>query len=791
MSNDSYDENSMISLGYPDNVRLKPSMYVGALGSDGLMTILREVGDNVLDECMSGHASTLDVFLRDKEVTILDDGRGIPYGKTAVTNQGDNSITQVPTLRAAFGVLHTSGKYNDVAYKISRGVHGLGVKASNALSLSLRATTFSSGHWRTVLFKKGKLIDDVAVCEAPKHPVTKKPLTKGTIVTYTPDLSIFGEGSKLSKADLFHWAKIAAYFTPNSKLNLHSVGKDGEVSSRTFHYPRGPVQYAEDRVVELRKQSEFGAISDVVFQSESRLHDCVLQFTSYDGCDLQGFTNGLKNIEGGFHVNSTLNALKDSLQSYLGKKQSFTLTELKDGLVGLINVKLSGAQFDSQTKEKLVDPRAAEPLKALLLEEFETFFKKNKKLAESICERASRLKDLKSKFVASKQMLTALKKISKKGLPAKAATAPKCKAEERELFLLEGDSAAGGMRFARNEAYQEFLPLKGKVLNVWKTKKQEITSEEILNIFAMIGLDPRNEDPLSKLRVGKIILMPDSDADGPLIGATRIKMANGTNRTMSSLVKDWDLHKEPFDVLSVDAKGEVYPTKAVLPTRVGTTRSLVKVTFSDGSSVKCTPNHVWPIASSPGDRHVVRVENNIQYLAAYHLKKGDTVFNDSREQVITVSSVEQKHLLKAAPIYCMSVPTHGNFLIEGRHKIGIATGNSHIATLLCAVLQKFIPGVFDREMVYVTRVPEYYSIVNKVLYYGDSMDQVKAALAKDKVKGDIQHLKGYGECPSDLLRVFACDPNTRLLAKIGPSVDDKFDLLMSSDTSSRKLLLGI
>lgn len=193
------------------------------------------------------------------------------------------------------------------------------------------------------------------------------------------------------------------------------------------------------------------------------------------------------------------------------------------------------------------------------------------------------------------------------------------------------NSASGGLRFARFEYFQEFLPLKGKPPNVMKDKKSaDIVNEEILNIFAMLGLDPKNEDPMTKLRVGKIILMPDSDADG-----------------------------------------------------------------------------------------------------------------------------------------------------------------SHIAALLSGLLHKYIPQVFEMGMMYVTRVPEYYAIHNRVIYYGNTLDAVRSDLSRDKVKADVNHLKGYGECPSDLLRIFACDPKTRLLTKLGPAADERFELLMSSDTSSRKILLGI
>lgn len=625
-----YDSSSIQSLGYPESVRLRPGMYIGALGNDGIFTLLREVMDNAVDEALEGYCSELDVFVHpDNKFTVIDNGRGIPKGFTKVTDPSDGSTRKVPTLRAVFGVLHTSGKFNDESYKVSRGAHGIGVKALTALSLFTKVSTFHSDSWNSVEFKEGKVSKDVFEAKAPTHPITGKPLSRGTSVVYMPDPEILGETARLSKVDLFEWARIAAYFTPSITIRLHAK-KGEEWTSRELHYPEGPLRYVEDKVQSLLKKSEFGVLDDSTFHSTSAAHDCVLKFTSCDGCELAGFTNGLANVEGGYHVTATVNALRDALLPYTGKKQVFTLTELKDGLVGLVNAKMSGPQFDSQTKEKLVDDRAGEPLRKILTAEFTTFFKKNKKLADAICDRASRLKQLKSKFVASKQMLTELKRIAKKGLPAKAATAPNCKPSDREILFLEGDSASGGVRFARFEEFQEFLPLKGKPPNLLRSKKEEIINEEILNIFAMIGFDPKQEDPVSKLRCGKIILMPDADSDG-----------------------------------------------------------------------------------------------------------------------------------------------------------------AHIATLLLAVFYKFLPELFDRGMIFVTRVPEYYALDGNVVYYGDTAAELRTSLEKAKSKAQINHLKGYGECPSDLLRVFACDPKTRLLLKVLPPVDDKFELLMSSDSSSRKILLGI
>jgi DNA gyrase subunit B len=431
--------------------------------------------------------------------------------------------------------------------------------------------------------------------------------------------------------ELSSWSQIAAYFTPGLTIKA-SLRKDGKFVSKTYHAPNGPADYVTDRIQTLLKSSEFADVVEETLVSTSPLHDCVMRFTTYDGCDARGFTNGLINVDGGTHLTATFAALKDALQPYANKKQTFTVNELKDGLVALINIKLSEPKFSSQTKEKLVDERGSE-LKAILQSAFEDWFKKNKKAALALVDRASRLKEMKTRFTASKQTLAALRKISKKGLPAVAATAPKCKPQDRELYILEGQSASGGMRFARFEKFQEFLPLRGKIRNLVSMDEKRLqsqTSEEVLNILAMLGVDPRAPDPVGNLRVGKIIVMADADPDG-----------------------------------------------------------------------------------------------------------------------------------------------------------------FHIQTLVFGVLFKYVPEVFERMMVYATRVPEFYSIVGNHIYSGDSLEEVQSLLTSNRAKGVVHHVKGYGEMDSKLLRLFACDSETRSLYRVHAKSFDRFELLMGSDSAPRKQLLGL
>ena len=197
------------------------------------------------------------------------------------------------------------------------------------------------------------------------------------------------------------------------------------------------------------------------------------------------------------------------------RNHTFTLNEVKEGLVGLVNVKLSSPQFDSQTKEKVVDERANIPVKDAVLKALTEFFKANKALATSLCDRATQLKDLKSKFVASKKVLRELKNIQRSGFPSKFSSSSKAPPDKRELYLVEGESAGGSARQARDKDYQEVLPLKGKIINSVKgVPSKVLESQEILYLMACLGFSPDIADPYSKLRVGKIMILADPDPDG-------------------------------------------------------------------------------------------------------------------------------------------------------------------------------------------------------------------------------------------------------------------------------------
>lgn len=623
-----YDESSIKSLTFPDSIRKKPGMYIGPTDGRGIWTILREVLDNATDEALAGRNKSCLVHVSaDGVYTVADSGEGIPVKAIEVRDSVHGKSHKISALRAAVSMTHTGGKFDadNQAYLASRGSHGVGQKATNALSDKFEVWTCRDGQWWNIAYAKGKMIHDVVKCQAPKViGVTAK---RGTVVRFKPDLSIFSEKS-FSMTMLREWCEMTAYFTPGYSLRAVVETKTKRLD-KTFCQAHGVRNLLVHLVTEKYKCNPMGK---PFWVTGHPLADVAVGFTDFDGQALRGYTNGLSNADGGLHVDSVYKSIHAALKPFIKRTHDFTLNELKEGIVGVVNAKLSAPQFDSQTKDRLVDTRVGQPLQDELVKLFNEFFKKNRSLAIQILDRCTRLKALKTEFTASKKVLKALNSVKREGFPTKFATAPRCIAMKRETFIVEGDSAGGGGKQARDKHFQEVLPLKGKPINAMRQPMKALESQELLFMLSAIGYNPNAADPYKDLRTGKIILLADGDADG-----------------------------------------------------------------------------------------------------------------------------------------------------------------SHIESLLCAALYKFLPELFKRGMVYTVNSPEYiahHPKTNKLVSGG-----TKEELLKKVPPGTaIKHIKGWGEIDPPVLRELAFDPNTRSLIQItavNKADGQEFVKLMSDDPTTRKALLGV
>lgn len=515
MATKSYSEKDIQSFQGLSGIRRRPTVYVGQMNSNALFIIAKELLDNTADEHMAGRNKFCHVSVEDNTVTVLDHGTGIPVGPISI-QEANGTKTKISALEAIVSRMHTGGKFDAEkgAYGDgSIGVNGVGIKATNALSASFEVWTKRDGKIWYTSYKKGVIQTPVTAARTiPKIPDAKA----STVVRYTPDLSLFEKGSKLDVQNIYDWANLASKLNAGFTIDVTAKGE-----TKRFFSKAGVADYLTELVEAL------GATplhKDALVLRAAGL-DLALMFTDYDGIGLQGHTNGIHNSKGGLHVDNALAKMGEELFGRRGAKQKFRMADLYEGVVGIVNVRISSPQFTTQTKELLVDTRVSSMFDGLGAD-IKKFFDGHKALAKELCDRASELRKMKDDFKANKDASRRLKGgRSGPRLPTKLLSA-KCEPGKRVLYLVEGDSAAGGCQRARDSDYQEVLPLRGKIMNAFKVPKGKRIwdSDEVLNILQAIGYDPSAEHPLSNMRVGKIVLLGDADVDGKHINLLNLSL---------------------------------------------------------------------------------------------------------------------------------------------------------------------------------------------------------------------------------------------------------------------------
>jgi DNA gyrase subunit B len=809
-----YDSSHIETLRFPESIRRNPSMYLGSVDASGVWLCARELLDNGLDEHLAGRNDSVHLHVdSDGSYWVTDNGHGIPQGikKWEATTGSGEKIFTMSTMQAVFGELHTSGKYRDDAYKISVGTHGVGAKGTNATADFFDACTFFKGKWHTIGFKKGKLTSPVAAAKtAPKLWNGKRP-TSGTVIHFKPDSTIFSAKS-FPASMAVEWAEIMSYLNPGFSITISSAK-----GAKQFLSKKGPTEYVAQRMLKLKTEGE-----RQMFENSSSLADVVVAFSNYDGCDVRGFTNGLNNGQGGKHVDSVTGALYAGLKPFIKTKKVdgkqvpvFREADLKEGLVGLVNAKLHKAQFSSQDKAKLTDDRVGKDFETALTLATTKFFKENKALAQRIADRATQMNELKTKFTMSKKAAGKLNAVKRNGLPAKyAAFDSRTKPQDRELFLVEGDSAGGTTKEARFP-YQGVLPLRGKILNSLKDNKgKALESEEVINILAAIGYDVKASDPYSKLTIGKIICLADPDPDGPFVRDTKIRVRiNGS-----------EYEREIYELTAVDRGGPYSVAAPIFEVPVWTgaketwapaTAELVKNVDTlvaleiGGTKYKVDMSHKWMCLVTNamyGRRTQPTNFDNLVYVASEDLKIGDRVFlpssNKSRNPsscdkltglgFAPVSKMRIQKLKEPVPVYCLTVPRYHNFILPS----GIVSSNCHINSLLLTLFYRYLPELFKKGMVYVSNAPEFYAVHKGQLITGDTVSETQKKLLKFKAPSTVlvNHIKGWGELDANLMRILAMNPETRKVIRIKAiESDDKVDFvkLMDDNVQYRRDMLGL
>ncbi len=494
-----------------EKIQAKPTLYIGPTDDAGIFTLLRECMDNAVDEARAGRNDFIYVDIGGLQgpFTVVDRGIGIPveiHPKMKV-----NTLTHVLTN------LQSSGKMKvDGAYKSSVGAHGVGIKAVNALSSTLKVWTYRkvSGGWHSTSFAKGHETQSVKKCESPKVKGLK--IESGTVMVFTPDEKVFKQ-SKLKISSLLQWAKMTAHMNAGLKIKISYKGK-----TKGFYSKDGIKSYLAERI-EYLKATPFS--KKHIFHNSGTL-ELALAFTDVEGSQVEFFTNTVRNAEEGVHADDVYKALYDSLKVFAKpakakKKKSesrslpFTPSDLRDGLLGVVNYKIDAPQFDSQTKEKLVDSRVKGACYEETMKVLSKFWSENKSLAKDLIARASELRSKTADFLKDKNLIKNVNK-AKSAISSKLArVVGTCPPEKRELFLVEGDSAGGSAKRARDKSFQAVYPLKGKPLNAENATKEKVNDNaEIVGLLAALGIDLTAKDYSKTVQYGKVIVLADPDVDG-------------------------------------------------------------------------------------------------------------------------------------------------------------------------------------------------------------------------------------------------------------------------------------
>ena len=527
-------------------VRKRPGMYIGSTSSRGLHHLVYEIVDNAVDEALAGFCDTIHVTINpDNSVTVTDNGRGIPVGI--------NHKSGLPAVEVVFTVLHAGGKFGGGGYKVSGGLHGVGASVVNALSVWLEVEICHEGKVYRQRYERGKVakkLEVIGECEPGKT---------GTKVTFLPDGEIF-ETTIFDYSILQQRFREMAFLTKGLKIVLRDE-RPQEPIEKTFHYEGGIkefVEYLNRSTTPLYEQIIYceGIVNNVSVEVAMQHNDSYNE-NSY------GFVNNITTPEGGTHIVGFRNALTKTFNDYARKnkllkdsEQNLTGDDIREGLVAIVSIKIPEPQFEGQTKQKLGNSEARGAVDSVVSEQLTYFLEQNPNVAKIICEKAVLAQRAREAARKARDLTRRKSALDGMSLPGKLADCSDKDPQNCEIYIVEGDSAGGSAKTARSRATQAILPLRGKILNVEKSRLDKIlVNNEIRAMITAFGTGIHEDFDITKLRYNKIIIMTDADVDGAHIATLLLTFLY---RFMPDLIKEGHVYLAQPPLYKVEKNKKVW-----------------------------------------------------------------------------------------------------------------------------------------------------------------------------------------------------------------------------------------
>ena len=600
-----------------EGVRHRPAMYIGSTSKQGLHHLVYEIVDNAVDEAMGGHCDSIDVSInKDGSITVIDNGRGIPVDLHPVYKR--------PAVEVVVTKLHAGGKFDKGSYAVSGGLHGVGISVVAALSKLMKVTIKRDGNVYQQEYKIGKPLYDLKIIGTCEKNDT------GSQVQFWPDETIFST-TKYDYSVLETRFREIAFLNKGVKIFL---SEEGTKKKEVFYYEGGVIEFVKwvnKNKEEVHKPIYFTKTDQKV------VVECAVQYNTGYNENVLSFVNTINTIEGGTHVVGFKTALTRAINDYakknkLVKNENLTGDDVREGLTAIVSVKVPEPQFEGQTKTKLGNSEIKGIVDSISMSSLVEFFEENPSIAKKVVSKALDAQKARTAAKKAKELVRRKSAFSVGGLPGKLADCSKGKSDETELYLVEGDSAGGSAKQARNKEFQAILPLKGKILNVEKANPVKVLSnEEISNLITAIGTSFNEQFDETKLRYSKVIIMTDADVDGAHI---RTLLLTFFFRFMPKLIENGNVYIAVSPLFKVRKKVDhyVYSDEEL--------KDLLKK-LGDNTIVQrfkglgeMNPEQLWETTMNPKTRllNKVTIEDAVKADQVFSMLMGDNV--EPRKQFI-------------------------------------------------------------------------------------------------------------------------------------------------------------